>query len=604
MVTIVSTSLLIGDMKPLLKLISLLDNHLLTVLLCAFAFIIPLYPKIPLFVVNYTYVAIRLEDYFVAVIAFVFVVQYLRKKISVPKQFIIPFALFWIVLFVSYYIGYYVAKTIPFEYQKVGFYHALRRVEYMMMFFIAASAIRSSREFRLLLTSSVVSMCVVSIYGILQRFYDYPAIQTMNPEYAKGRILTLTEEARISSTFAGHYDLSAYMVLLIPIMLGIYLMTKGPFAWQTKFIEPFTRLFNFIKGLLFKFTKQINVTELLKNEGFPVDTRMSTVVAFVGSIAVLLLALAIKTYEVRITLILIPSITIFLVLFRYMKSTVLLLLLILSLFIMTFTSSRISIIAYFLTTPLFLWFMRRYMMAIIVLLISVLIMMTNQSLIERFFKTFQVKQFLVNEQTGETQVVQRIKSDELPAGTQILKKVGKKKTTADEKLIKQEIILRAVTPTLPPRAHTRIKPINIASAAASFTEFFAVTTDISFSTRLQVEWPRAIGAFMLSPLIGTGPSSITEATDNDYLRSLGETGILGFGLFLFIILQIIFYIVRRANKLPDSIRPLFFAPVFGFVGILINALYIDVFEASKVAFTLWYILGLFVGMLRLIEEKV
>ena len=61
--------------------------------------------------------------------------------------------------------------------------------------------------------------------------------------------------------------------------------------------------------------------------------------------------------------------------------------------------------------------------------------------------------------------------------------------------------------------------------------------------------------------------------------------------------------MRRADSLPDSIRPLFYAPLFGLVGLMINAVYIDIFEASKVAFTFWYIMGLYVGVLQHEENK-
>ena len=47
-----------------------------------------------------------------------------------------------------------------------------------------------------------------------------------------------------------------------------------------------------------------------------------------------------------------------------------------------------------------------------------------------------------------------------------------------------------------------------------------VNEDRSMSIRLNVEWPRAMRAFYKNPLLGTGYSSITLATDNDYLRAL------------------------------------------------------------------------------------
>ncbi len=71
------------------------------------------------------------------------------------------------------------------------------------------------------------SLLLVNIYGIGQKFIGWPAVQTMNPEYAKGYLLYLSAEDRISSTFAGHYDLAAYLVFLMPIVLGFYFLKKN-----------------------------------------------------------------------------------------------------------------------------------------------------------------------------------------------------------------------------------------------------------------------------------------------------------------------------------------------------------------------------------------
>jgi hypothetical protein len=42
---------------------------------------------------------------------------------------------------------------------------------------------------------------------------------------------------------------------------------------------------------------------------------------------------------------------------------------------------------------------------------------------------------------------------------------------------------------------------------------------------------------------------------------------------------------------------LFYGCLFGIGALLINASYIDVFEASKVAYTFWMIMGIYVGVL-------
>ncbi|MFQ5452360.1 MAG: hypothetical protein ACE5DQ_02235, partial [Candidatus Paceibacterota bacterium] len=91
-------------MSKLLKWLKIVDDNILVILLSLFAFVIPLYPKIPLFVVNFTHVAIRIEDYFVAVLTTIFIIQLTRRKVSIPVKFVIPFLVFWAIAFLSYYV--------------------------------------------------------------------------------------------------------------------------------------------------------------------------------------------------------------------------------------------------------------------------------------------------------------------------------------------------------------------------------------------------------------------------------------------------------------------------------------------------------------------
>ncbi len=122
-----------------------------------------------------------------------------------------------------------------------------------------------------------------------------------------------------------------------------------------------------------------------------------------------------------------------------------------------------------------------------------------------------------------------------------------------------------------------------------------VFEDRSTSIRLNVEWPRAIRAFLKNPILGTGYSSITLATDNDYLRLLGETGILGTLSFVLIFLSLgkscKEYLKNKIKK--DSFDFIFITSLIGgFTGVLINAIFIDVFEASKFAITFWLLAGM------------
>lgn len=125
--------------------------------------------------------------------------------------------------------------------------------------------------------------------------------------------------------------------------------------------------------------------------------------------------------------------------------------------------------------------------------------------------------------------------------------------------------------------------------------------DRSTSIRLNVEWPRALRAFKKNPLLGTGYSSITLATDNDFLRLLGEVGILGFLSFILIFLNI-FNLARKAllNLSKFNGVELAFVVSFigGLIGIFVNALFIDIFEASKFAIIFFLLTGLFVTLVR------
>ena len=124
----------------------------------------------------------------------------------------------------------------------------------------------------------------------------------------------------------------------------------------------------------------------------------------------------------------------------------------------------------------------------------------------------------------------------------------------------------------------------------------AYALDISFTTRFQAEWPRNWKAFVSSPLFGTGYSSLTLATDNDYLRAIGETGLIGLISFLLIFVTLGMFMKKTASGVDDEIVKAFlFGLVGGIVGLLINAVLIDVFEASKVAEPLWMLLGIGVG---------
>jgi O-antigen ligase len=436
----------------------------------------------------------------------IFAVQIIRKKIKLNRSYLWLFILFWLAVFASALWGIYVGKTIVFYH--LGLLHALRRVEYMIVFFIASSVINNKKDFFQLLNFFIVSVFLVGLYGLGQKYLGFPAVQTMNPEYAKGYILFLTPEARISATFAGHYDLASYLIFAIPIVLSFY--------------------------------------------------------------------------------------------FYFKKNYFYLLIFILSIIVLIDTSSRISFGAYILTTLVFLFLIRKYLFAIFVIVLTAGLVYFSGDLAKRFLKTFQIKRILIDERNGSVYINQNVTTKELPAGSFYVKlkdQTVEATTAANLKTFKEQIVQEKAREATSSGRILSNKEFDklIASLSANLKGINTIVSDISFATRVQIEWPRAITAFGKNPILGTGPSSITEATDNDFLRWLGETGLLGTTLFMIILFSIIKNVLSKIDKSVKENKLLALGFVFGLIALLINAIYIDVFEASKVAYTFWTIAGLFIG---------
>ncbi len=555
-----------------MKWLKKIDDNLMLALLSIFVFFIPLYPKFPFQVVNYTYIAIRIDDFLAAIIALVFIVNVFRRKIDLKRLVLLkPFLVFWVIVLLAYISGVYITKTI--DYPFVGLLHSLRRIEYMIFFFIAMASIKSARDFKFLLSSLIASLLLVNVYGIGQRFFNFPAISTMNPEFAKGRLLYLTPEARLSSTFAGHYDLGAYLVFFMPILWGLFF-----FMSKTKKIvlNRKEQIFIIVAGLIPTLFSVYSLT----------STRLWE------DSSQFLQALFTMKFNIIFFLAMFLSLVFFLWLFRRFIRFSLLLIITASILTLVLTVSRTSSIAYLVSTLGFLLFFRKFRYLIFAIVLTSVFSFYNSDLAQRWLSTIQVKQIVLNERTGQEVVVQRIRSDDLPAGTAYVRSKKKGTDTLESELLKREL------------ARDSTKSGMMATNEAEYVTVEAYAGDISISTRFQASWPRAIKAFMKNPLLGTGPSSITESSDGDYFRWLGETGLAGFTIFLLILFQIIRMLFSKARSLDSSYHPFLMSVIFGIFGLLINALLIDVFEASKVAYILWVTLGMYIGFVHLNKKEI
>lgn len=126
----------------------------------------------------------------------------------------------------------------------------------------------------------------------------------------------------------------------------------------------------------------------------------------------------------------------------------------------------------------------------------------------------------------------------------------------------------------------------------------------SFAIRYNIEWPRAVAAFIKNPFLGTGYASLDIATDNDFLRSLGEVGMLGTLALVLVLVGVVKRIRYYLTSESKLIRSLSAGVLSMLVAFLVNGLFIDVFEASKVASLFWMILGLNLGILNLKKNEI
>ena len=130
----------------------------------------------------------------------------------------------------------------------------------------------------------------------------------------------------------------------------------------------------------------------------------------------------------------------------------------------------------------------------------------------------------------------------------------------------------------------------------------AIKYGLSFAIRLDELWPNAIKGFLRNPLLGSGYATLNkkelyqfteaESTDNNFLRTLGETGLLGFISFYGSIVVLLIYLYKnQKNNQNQQLKVANLAFIAASVGLLLNASYIDVFASSKVAFTYWALAG-------------
>jgi len=456
--------------------------------------VIPLYPKFPISEVKGTWVAIRLDDFLVLGVLLVWGLNQLLRGWPVLKNKIFPlFALYWMAGIVSNFSAVFITG---FAAPKLVFFHWLRRVEYMSLFFVAADAIAERKNLKTIFSFIGIAAFGVFAYGLGQKYWGFPVISTMNEEFSKGIPLYLDKWTRISSTFAGHYDLAVWTMMVLAFSPAAIVFLKN--KWQK-------------------------------------------MAAFIAAAA--------------------------------------------SFYFLTLTASRVSFCAYLLAIIITLILLKKCRFILPIFLISVFFGFRSPELNARLtasFKTLPFSAFVIEKiSAGEKMLAQISKLEFKRKGEKIL---PEEKQPVVPTIVEKEKPAETIKPT---PVKEKVEKVLLTWPTPEETQAAAAR---SSAIRFEVEWPRALRSFYKNPLLGTGFSSLGLATDNDYLRLLGETGILGFLSFILII----FHLLKTAllDVLKKGDHWVLSAGMVGLiVGFCANAFFIDVFEASKVAFYFWLLVG-------------
>jgi len=460
----------------------------------ALSVFIPLYPKFPLAEVSGTYVAIRLEDFLLLLLVVIWGFTNIGNVKKILKLTITQsFLLFWFIGLITVISGVILTGTVTLN---LGLLHFFRRVEYMIPFLVAATSIQNVRQAKIFVYVMFITAAIVAIYGFGQIYFQFPVISTTNSEFSKGQILTLSPGARPNSTFAGHYDLAAYLSIVLV------------FA-----------------GVMFFFYKS------LKQKAFIIGTSL------------------------------------------------------ISFALLGFTAARISFVATILGIGFSFLLMQKKLLIVLLIVASVIAVAAIPQLRHRLVATVTVN---LLEGGGPKYEPSPNTVNEF---TPFIRRDANSTDSAKTATIAAD--LKEATPST---VSAWDKPFPADIAPGEPTNITELGVYRSFNIRYDVEWPRAIRSFLKNPLLGTGYSSLTIATDNDYLRALGETGILGFLSFSLVFFVLIKRYFKAMFKLQGFEKYFVIASICIILATLTTSVFIDILEASKIAIFFWIILGIAWGV--------
>src|SRR5258708_22984804 len=151
------------------KLLQFFDDNLLKWGVSFVLLFTALYPKLPSIQVTHTWVYIRLEDFLIAFIVAVWLIQILRKKVKLPFPVATPVVMYWAVGLVSLAFSLiFIAPHLANFFPKIAMLQYLRRIEYMILFFVAFATIKTKKDIRDYLIVLFFTVLGIILYGFGQ----------------------------------------------------------------------------------------------------------------------------------------------------------------------------------------------------------------------------------------------------------------------------------------------------------------------------------------------------------------------------------------------------------------------------------------------------
>lgn len=476
----------------------------LSVFLLAF---IPLFPKLPILDALPGYIVrVRVEDFLILFTGIIWLRAVITRRIEWRSSYFWFVALYAVVGIVSIGLAAGLLQTIPLSLLHMGksALHLFRYLEYFSLFFILFTSIRNKKQVYIALAVTVLTLLGVVGYGIGQKYLHFPVYSTMNREYSKGEKLYLEQGARPQSTFAGHYDLAAYLVIVLPLLFSLSIgLVRKPFAIK----------WTVLAGVIFS--------------SFGLGTLMLVLTGSKTSILGFVIAIA----------------------------------LVVVLHLLRLHSPK-----------------KRVQIGAILVGAAILLAGVGWWTAPASFKG------KIDSVIRKLQPSTQDRPNDLVGDNFENKLVG---TVQSDGTVKYDLVRTDKT-----------------------WSANALKYGLSMGIRLDTLWPQALKGFSRNPLTGSGYGTLAmldtnlfqeaDSTDNNYLRTLGETGLLGFiafyGFLAFIGLELLTFARKQRNKISGWLS---MGLAGSLAGLIISAFYLDVFAASKVAFMFWGLTGLVLKSARL-----